>query len=153
MMSSKAQENPEISIYERISELINTLSADQLRFIAIRPDYKTDKEAAEAISLKPDTVYHWPSMVKEAIRLLSLDRVATAQNLRRRHLIKAMMVKVRGLDSDNERIRQGVATEIVEGELGQAPQSIEHHFNLKDWKEKRAQRMREIEGLECAGED
>jgi len=87
-------------------------------------EYKSKKDAAEALGLNVDTVYHWPKTVDEAMRLTELDAVATARALRRQSLVKAVMVKRAGLDSDDERVRQAAATEIIEGELGKASQPV-----------------------------
>jgi hypothetical protein len=119
------QKNPEKSISESLSEVLAELTTDQLRFVVARQDYKSDKEAAEAIDLKPDTVYRWPDVVKEAVRLMALDATESSRQIRRRNLLKAMMVKIRGLDSNNEELRQKVATEIIEGELGKPKQQTE----------------------------
>jgi len=118
------QETPEKSISERLSEALAQLSPDQLRFVALMQEYKSKKDAADALHLNIDTVYHWPKVVDEALRLTELDAVTAARTLRKQSLFKAMMVKRAGLDSDDERIRQGTATEIIEGELGKAEQPI-----------------------------
>jgi len=48
-----------------------------------------------------------------------------ATEMRRRNLAKAMGVKVKGLDSESERTRQGVASEIIEWEMGKAKQTVD----------------------------
>ncbi len=113
---------PEKSIPDTLETVLAQLSTDQIRFVVARHEYATDKEAALAVGMKPDTVYHWPEIVREAVRLMAMDGMVTALHLRRRNLAKAMLVKVAGLDSDDERIQQGCATEIIEGEIGKAPQ-------------------------------
>jgi hypothetical protein len=67
---------------------------------------------------------------------MAMDGVYTALEIRRRALPEAMAVKAAGLQSDNERIRQQVSTEIIEWELGKATQKTEHsgEVNFKwDW--------------------
>lgn len=118
------RETPEKSISERLNDALSQLSPDQLRFVALMQEYKSKKDAADALRLNPDTVYHWPKVVDEALKLTELDAVEAARTLRRQSLFKAMMVKRAGLDSDDERIRQGAATEIIEGELGKAEQTV-----------------------------
>ncbi len=106
--------------------MLSELSADQLRFVVARQEAPTDKEAAEAIGLSPRRVTFWKSEqrapIDEAVRLMAHDGLIMARTLRRRALAKAMAVKVRGLDLDDDRLRQHVATEIVEWELGKATQ-------------------------------
>jgi len=119
---------PEKSISDTLESVLGQLSTDQIRFVVARQEFATDKEAANAIGIKPDTVYHWPEIVKDAVRLMADDGLVTALHLRRRNLAKAMLVKVKGLESDDDKIRQSVATEIIEWELGRAtqPQTDEH---------------------------
>ena len=124
--------NPEKSISESLETVLAQLSTDQIRFVIARQEFATDKEAAEAIGIKPDTVYHWPDIVREAVRLMVEDGMVTALHLRRRNLAKAMMVKIRGLDSKREQTRQGVATEIIEWEMGKAMQRETHEHTGAD---------------------
>ena len=70
-------------------------------------------------------MYRWPDEVKEAVRLMAYDGMITAQHIRRKALAKAMLVKVKGLDSDDDSLRQRVATEIIEWEMGKAMQPQE----------------------------
>ena len=123
-MSSGLQENTEKSIQERLQAAISELSIDQIRFVIARQEYSTDKEAAESIGIKPDTVYRWPDIVKEAVRLMAADGIVVETHLRRRSLAKAMLVKISGLDSEREGLQQRVATEIIEWEMGKAAQPI-----------------------------
>lgn len=129
-MSEPVQTTPENSISERLLEILDQLTADQIRFVIARQDFTTDKEAAESIDLKPDTVYHWKSREKapltEALKLMVGDGLIVAAHLRRRSLAKAMAVKVAGLDDSDDRLRQSVATEIIEWEMGRATQRQEH---------------------------
>lgn len=121
----ESQESPEKSISERLQAILAELSTDQIRFIVARQECLTIREAAEAIGIKPDTAYHWPNEVKEAVRLMAADGLMVAQHIRGRNVAKAMQVKVTGLDSDDERVRQGVATEVIEWEMGKATQGID----------------------------
>jgi len=94
-----------------------------------RQEFATDKEAAQEIGVKPDTVYQWKhkgAPIDDAVRLMALDGVIVASTLRRRHLAKAMAVKVAGLDDDDNRLRQNVATEIIEWEMGKPTQRTEN---------------------------
>lgn len=109
----------------RLGALLAQLTTDQIRFVVARQECSTDTDAAKAVGLSRSTVAHWPDVVQDAVRLMALDGAATASHVRRRNLAKAMLVKVRGLDSVDERIRQSVATEIIEWEMGKATQRQE----------------------------
>jgi len=56
---------------------------------------------------------------------MARDGIFAAAEIRRRHLTKAMLIKVSGLDSKFEKIKQAVATEIIEWEMGKAMQRQE----------------------------
>jgi len=103
------------------------LTTDQLRFVVARQHCTSDKEAAEEIGLAAHSAYSWPNkdQVNEAVRLMALDGLVVAAHIRRRNLAKAMATKVKGLDSNSERVRQSVATEIIEWEMGRATQRQE----------------------------
>lgn len=116
------QENPQKSISERLREALAYLSVDQLRFVAAMQHTASKKEAAELIGLAPNTVYKWPGVVDEAVLLSAQDKEAAAREVSANHLLKAMMVKLKGLDSDDEALRQKVASEIIEWNLGKAIQ-------------------------------
>ena len=122
---SENQTIPKKSISEQLDSVLAQLSPDQIRFVVARQEFSTDTEAANAIGIKRDTVYHWPGTVKEAVRLMAMDGLVVARHVRKRNLAKAMLVKVGGLDSGDERLRQGVATEIIEWEMGKATQRSE----------------------------
>ena len=126
MVEHKA--NQEKSSSDALAQVVARLSTDQIRFVVARQEFSTDKEAAEAIGVKPDTVYQWKHKghpIDEAVRLMAMDGIIVASELRRRNLAKAMAVKVAGLDSSEERTRQSVSTEIIEWEMGKATQRQE----------------------------
>jgi len=114
------------STSDELDAVLAQLTTEQVRFVVARQEYATDKDAAEAIEISPSTVYKWPAIVKDAVRLMAMDGLVTARHIRRRNLAKAMLVKVRGLDSNDEAIRQRVASEVIEWELGKAKQTTEH---------------------------
>ena len=114
----KNLENP------RLREILAQLTKDQIRFVVALQEYPSKDAAAKAIGLKPATVYEWTELVDEAAKLMAVDAVNSALELRRKALTKAMAVKLAGLDSKNEVIRQKAASEIVEWELGKALQKL-----------------------------
>jgi len=124
-MEEQPQEKQEKSISDQFAAVLAQLSIDQIRFVIARQGHSTDKEAAESIGIKPDTVYRWPDIVKEAVKLMVHDGLIAAYHLRRRNLGKAMRVKVDGLDTTDEGLRQKIATEIIEWEMGKATQKQE----------------------------
>ena len=121
----------ETSKTQRIEEILSALLPDQLRFVVARLQSRTDKAAAEEIGIAPDTVYGWPNkdQIDEAILLINAEPIDAARKIRKKNLVKAMMVKAKGLDSKDERLAQAAATEIIEWELGKAKQAIDAHID------------------------
>jgi hypothetical protein len=122
------QENQEEQSKSNLSQLLATLTTDQIRFVVARQEFSSDKDAAKSIGIKPNTVSQWKHSgipIDEAVRLMVYDGMETALHLRKRSLAKAMAVKVEGLDEKNARLRQDVATEIIEWEMGKATQHTE----------------------------
>ena len=82
-------------------------SSDQWRFIAARLESGSDKEAAEKIGLKPQTVSAWKN--KRAINEYIADARQTAaigvRDSIEAHSVKAVMTMIKLLDSDDETIR------------------------------------------------
>ena len=109
----------------KFSEVFTKLSKDQLRFIVAMQEFSSKREAAEELGIKPQTVYNWPPIIDEAIKLLALDIVESSRQMRKSALAKAIAVKIAGLDSLDEKIRQAAATEIIEAELGKPKQPID----------------------------
>jgi hypothetical protein len=108
--------------------LLEQLNTNQKRFIIARQEYTTDKDAALSIDLSPDTVKNWKYAgvpIDAVVSLMASDGVVMALHLRRKALAKAMAVKVAGLDEKDARLRQSVASEIVEWEMGKATQKQE----------------------------
>ena len=116
------QKNLEKSTFEDIWKQLNR---NQRRFVIAMQEYPTKSEAAKAIDIRPNTVYGWSDIVDDAIRLLSEGIADAAREIIAQATAKAAMVKVIGLDSGDERIRQNVASDILDRRLGTAIQRSE----------------------------
>lgn len=122
---TKADESIPDPTSDRLEEVLRQLTADQKRFVVARQSRTSDRSAAESIEISPNTVKNWKvkgAPIDEAVDLMALDGVVMALLVRRENLAKAMLVKIAGLDSDNEATRQRASTEIIEWELGKAMQ-------------------------------
>lgn len=112
-------------MFNELHALLIGLTVDQRRYVVARMDWPTKKEAADAIGIKVTTVYTWPDAVERAVELVSLNIVDAAMIMAERAVAKAMSTKIKGLDSKDERVRQAVATELIEWRLGKATQKQE----------------------------
>lgn len=108
-------------------DILNGLTTNQLRFLVARLDAKSDAEAARMIGMDEKTPVRWPEkkQLDRALELAAYDGAVLALTMRRKTLPKAMAVKIAGLESKDERIRQAASTELIEGELGKAVQRSE----------------------------
>jgi hypothetical protein len=110
----------------RLQTILAQLSKDQLRFVVAMQEHKTKDAAAKALHLKPDTVYHWDvELIEEAINLMAMSIVDSAMEQHRLAANKAAAVRVAGLDSKNEIVRQRAAADILDRILGKVSQGVE----------------------------
>jgi hypothetical protein len=132
------------SLSEELTGKLSQLSPEQKRYVIARLRTKTRADAAEQAGVKADTVYHWPPLVDECVNLLLLDTVAAAHTLLAQSLAHAASVKLQGLESQNEKVRQGASTEIMDRNLGRAVQAMDLRHSVSD---ELRQFMQELVGL------
>jgi len=99
-----------------------------MRFVAKRVWTDTDAEAAREMGISASTVKNWKqdgAPLDATVRLMKEDGVIVAAEMLRRALVDAVTVKVEGLMERNPGIRQSVATEIIERNLGRPVQRNE----------------------------
>jgi len=127
MTENPTQTNEKQHIKDNVYEL---LTDTQWRFITamIENPTFTKKDAAEYIDIDPNTVYGWSSKapyVDKALDTARRDIHSAAMAMRQQALLKALRVKVKLLDSEDESIKSRVASELIEWELGKATQRSE----------------------------
>lgn len=111
---------------ETFAELWGKLTPPQKRFAIAMQEWPTIKEAAEAIGISPNTAYNWNREVKEAVDFMTNNIALATLGILQANATKAAMVKAKGLDSVDERIAQGAATEIIDRNIGKVTQGIDH---------------------------
>ncbi len=112
----------------RLAAILKTLTPEQIRFLTARMGCVSDREAARQIGINIQAPYKWrihDVPIDEALSLLEQDSLSLARHLRKHNLAKAMQAKIDGLNSRDQRLRQAVATEIIEWEMGKAMQRQE----------------------------
>lgn len=152
--TEKSTSSPELT------QLWRGLSHNQRRFAVAMLECPTKKDAALSVGVTPDAVYRWPETVDRVIELLMEDAAQSAYGILEQSVVKAAAIKRAGLDSDDERVRQGVSTEILDRVLGKAMQRQEItgavEFDIEAWRrkqEERRQQWAELQKPECASED
>lgn len=116
------QKKAEKSIFEEIWAKLNH---NQRRFVIAMQECSTKAEAAKAVGMEPNTVYSWPNIVDEAVALLNQDIKNAAIDILASGAAKAAMIKLAGLDSSDEDMRQKVASEVLDRILGKAMSSMD----------------------------
>lgn len=105
------------------------LTHNQRRFAVAMLDSKSKKEAALAIGIEPDTCYRWNGEIELAIEYMLSDAKETAIGILEDVLNKAAMIKATGLDSNDEDMRQKVASEIMDRVMGKATQPTTNEYD------------------------
>ncbi len=116
----------EKSTSDEFQQLWQVLTHNQQRFAVAMLGCATKKEGAALVGLEPNTVYGWNGAVDAAIEFMRNHAALAALGIVRANATKAAMVKAAGLDSSDEKIRQDVATEILDRNLGKPTQRQEH---------------------------
>lgn len=110
---------------ERFEHMWNRLTPTQRRFVVAMQEHPTKKDAAESIEISPQTAYNWPGVVDEVVSFVANDVALAMLGIIRANATKAAAVKAKGLDSIDERIAQGAATEIIDRVGGRPTQRQE----------------------------
>jgi hypothetical protein len=113
-MTEGPQESAKNRIAEQLTAALDQLSADQIRFVVARQYVNSDVEAAGNVEIPASTVYHWPKIVGETVKLMAADGVVVARYILRKNVAKAAQVKAAGLSSKNEKTQQDAATDILD---------------------------------------
>lgn len=103
------------------------MSIEQRRFTIARLEHNSDKAAADALDMNIVTVRNWANKkdVNEVVGLLLTDLKQGAITILAEAVSKAAMVKIAGLGHTDPRIRQDVATEVLDRALGKPTQKQE----------------------------
>ena len=83
------------------------------------------KDAALSVNIEPNTVYSWNGSIDDVIEYMRNHAALAALGIIQANVTKAAMIKAAGLDSDNEKIRQDSASELLDRQLGKATQRQE----------------------------
>lgn len=101
------------------------LSPLQRKFVVAMQEFPTKKEAAAAIGISPNTAYNWNEEVDTAVDFMRSNIALSTLGIIQANATKAAMVKAAALDSEDEKIAQGAATEILDRNLGKPTQRNE----------------------------
>lgn len=108
---------------------IDALEPLKAQWVYARATVRSDKGAYEAIGVSRSAFYKWPASERDVLREMA-QRLKADVQLRIMQMLedaaeKAARVKVDGLTSRKELVRQGVASEILDRILGKPTQRQE----------------------------
>ena len=111
-----------------VEELLAEATPEQRKWVMARLWTTTDREAAEKVGLHRNTPGRWPNKdeLDRAILLMLEEPMEQARRMLEAALVEATQVKIGGLKSRNEQMRQEVASEIIDRVKGAVAQRIEH---------------------------
>ena len=100
----------------RLQELVKNFTVDQLRYLAVRPFVRFNKEAAEAIGIAEETVSRWENKaeVDEAVQLMVADGIILAAEILRRYVPQAAHELVTELGNIEVSMRHKAAKEVLD---------------------------------------
>jgi len=139
-----------------LQELVKNFTVDQLRYLAVRPFVRYDKEAAAAIGLAAETVCRWENKadVDEAIKLMIADGIIVAAEILRRYVPQAATELVEELADSEVGMRHRAAKEVLDRGGLPAKQQMDVTsggkplFDLDKWKQSRQDRLSEADEIE-----
>jgi hypothetical protein len=108
---------------------IEQLDEAERDYVFARSEVSTDTAGYRNAGIGKTRFYGWPAELRENLNALALD-LKTQTALKARLLLadateRAAEVKIEGLSSRKEHIKQGVATEILDRMLGKPRQAVE----------------------------
>jgi len=107
------------------------LNHNQRRFVVQMMSSPTKKEAAEELGLMPRTTYNWPPEVDIAIENIFGNIQQAAIQVLADNVLRASLVKIAGMDSTDEKIRQLSSFDIMDRVLGKALQPVTNDIALR----------------------
>jgi len=140
----------------RLQELVKNFTVDQLRYLAVRPFVRFNKEAAEAVGIAEETVCRWENKadIDEAVQLMVVDGIILAAEILRRYVPQAARELVTELGDLEVSMRHKAAKEVLDRgglpvkqqmDLTSAGKPL---FNLEEWKQARQDRLVKAQDIE-----
>lgn len=116
---------------EEISTLLEQLEEDKMRdYVFARSETVNDSDAYKKSGVGKQNFYRWPAETRKHLNALAvkirIDHSFRARAILSEHLAEAAEVKISGLKHRDDRIKQSVATEILDRQLGKPKQAVEH---------------------------
>jgi ActR/RegA family two-component response regulator len=113
----------------RVRTLLMQMSDKQRKFATALFYSGNIAEACQATKVGINEYNGWPAAIREGldeiVAIYYQNVLEVAASMLKNAVLKAVQVKVEGLDSENERVQQEVATEIIQHVFGRPTQKRE----------------------------
>lgn len=118
---------------KNINRLLENATPEQVKWVLARLVTKTDGEAAKEIGMHPSTISRWPNKadLDQAVALYLRQPIDAALSILHEAAVDAAVIKVSGLKSKKDTIRQSAATEILDRNIGKPKQTQEVEGSLQ----------------------
>lgn len=110
------------------NEILAKATPEQVKWVLARLTCDTDYAAAKSVGVHPTTVSRWKNKpdLERAIKIFLGRPIETVTTILNSAAIDAAATKVGGLKSTDERVKQSVATEILDRAVGKPEQKVKH---------------------------
>jgi hypothetical protein len=115
----------EVISSKRFQEIWQKMNHNMRRYAVARLEYSQKKEAAVSVGITAETVYRWPDFVEEAVAYLLLEARNSAMDILESGVVRAAMLKLEGMEVDDDDLQQKIASEVLDRVLGRATQRTE----------------------------
>ena len=142
-----------------LGAILDTLEDAKLDYVFERSKAHSDRVAIKKAGIANSSFYKWPAAERKRLAELAQqvrrDRTIQALRVIDAAAEKAADVKVAGLDSKKEYIRQNTASEILDRTIGKTPERHEAEVTLQveDAREKFARLLDRYAAAESEGGD
>ena len=117
------------------TKLSQIVDDSKLNYVLERSEVNTDKDGYVNSGVGKQVFYKWPKETRAELNKLALalklETALKAKLVLKAATKEAALVKVGGMKSKNEHVKQSAATEILDRMLGKSMQNIKEEVNKK----------------------
>lgn len=117
----------------KINTIFDNLDSREVDYVQARANAQSDSEALRTCGFSRGWLNsHDKDDLNERAMNFKTDNVLKAQIILDQAVEEAARIKVEGMRSRNEHIKQGASTEIMDRRMGKPKQAVEHSGEVKE---------------------
>ena len=117
----------------KINTIFDNLDSREIDYVQARANAQSDSEALRVCGFSRGWLNsHDKDDLNERAMNFKTDNVLKAQIILDQAVEEAARIKVEGMRSRNEHIKQGASTEIMDRRMGKPKQAVEHSGEVKE---------------------